>query len=116
MQGHCVSGTIHLGAQGSQKIRMGTHRFGTSHHPTKKILGQNFINQTFNFQGVQGLSKNYVKSHIPCVSDMNGDSALHWAAYKGFPGLMQVINYFLNHKTWYSKYFREISFISQKCF
>ena len=21
---------------------------------------------------------------------MNGDSALHWAAYKGFPGLMQV--------------------------
>ena len=24
------------------------------------------------------------------LSDMNGDSALHWAAYKGFPGLMQV--------------------------
>ena len=21
---------------------------------------------------------------------MNGDSALHWAAYKGYPGLMQV--------------------------
>jgi len=35
MQGHCVSGTIHFGDQGSQKIRTGTHRFGTSRHPTK---------------------------------------------------------------------------------
>ena len=25
--------------------------------------------------------------------DMNGDSALHWAAYKGFPGLMQMLIY-----------------------
>lgn len=24
------------------------------------------------------------------LTDMNGDSALHWAAYKGFPSLMQV--------------------------
>ena len=24
---------------------------------------------------------------------MNGDSALHWAAYKGFPGLMQMLIY-----------------------
>jgi len=23
-------------------------------------------------------------------ADMNGDSALHWAAYKGYPALMQV--------------------------
>jgi hypothetical protein len=34
MQGHCVSGTIHLGDQGSQNIRSGTHRFRTSRHPT----------------------------------------------------------------------------------
>jgi hypothetical protein len=27
----------------------------------------------------------------PVIADMNGDSALHWAAYKGFPGLMQVL-------------------------
>jgi len=33
MQGHCASGTIHLGDQGSQKICSTTHRFGTSHHP-----------------------------------------------------------------------------------
>jgi len=33
MQRHCVSGTIHLGDQGSQNIRTGTHRFGTSRHP-----------------------------------------------------------------------------------
>jgi len=33
MRGHCVSGTIHLGDQGSQNIRTGTHRFGTSRHP-----------------------------------------------------------------------------------
>ena len=33
MQGHCVSGTIHLGDQGSQNIHTGTHRFGTSCHP-----------------------------------------------------------------------------------
>jgi hypothetical protein len=37
MQGHFVSGTIHLGDQGSQKIRTGTHRFGTSRHPTQPI-------------------------------------------------------------------------------
>jgi len=34
MQGHCVSGTIHQGDKGSQKIRTGTPRFGTSRHPT----------------------------------------------------------------------------------
>jgi len=34
MQGHCVFGKIHFGDQGSQKIRTGTHRFRTSHHPT----------------------------------------------------------------------------------
>jgi len=34
MQGRCFSGTIHLGDQGSQNIRTGTHRFGTSCHPT----------------------------------------------------------------------------------
>jgi len=36
MQGHCVSGTIHLGDQGSQNIctGQGTHRFGTFRHPT----------------------------------------------------------------------------------
>jgi len=34
MQGHCVSGTINLGDQGSQNIHTGTHRFGTSRHPT----------------------------------------------------------------------------------
>jgi len=34
IQGHCVSGTIHLGDHGSQKIRTGTHRLGTSRHPT----------------------------------------------------------------------------------
>ena len=33
MQGHCVSGTIHPGDQGSQKIRTGTHRFRTSRLP-----------------------------------------------------------------------------------
>jgi len=37
MQGHCVSGTTHLGEQGSQKIRTGTHRFGTSRHPSVPI-------------------------------------------------------------------------------
>ena len=26
----------------------------------------------------------------PNLTDMNGDSALHWSAYKGFPALMQV--------------------------
>jgi len=35
VQGHCVSGTIHLWDQGSQKFRTGTHRFGTSRYPTK---------------------------------------------------------------------------------
>jgi len=30
MQGHCVSGTIHFGDQGSQKIRTGTSHFRTS--------------------------------------------------------------------------------------
>ena len=37
MQGHCVSGTIHLGDQGFQKISTGTHRFGTSRHLTENI-------------------------------------------------------------------------------
>ena len=36
MQGHCVSGKIHIGDQGSQIIRTGTHRFGMSRHPTEK--------------------------------------------------------------------------------
>ena len=26
----------------------------------------------------------------PNLTDMNGDSALHWSAYKGFPALMQA--------------------------
>ena len=34
MQGHCVIGTNHLGDQTSKSIRTGTHRFGTSRHPT----------------------------------------------------------------------------------
>jgi len=34
MQGQCIFGTIHLGDQGSKQIRSGTHRLGTSHHPT----------------------------------------------------------------------------------
>jgi len=38
MQGHCVSKTIHLGDQGSQKIRTGRHRLGTSRHPTAETL------------------------------------------------------------------------------
>lgn len=29
----------------------------------------------------------------PHLTDINGDSALHWAAYKGFPGLMQMLIY-----------------------
>ena len=29
----------------------------------------------------------------PHLTDMNGDSALHWAAYKGFPSLMQMLIY-----------------------
>ena len=40
-QGHCVSGTIHLGDQGSQKIGTGTHRFGTSRHPFTFVQGAN---------------------------------------------------------------------------
>ena len=31
----------------------------------------------------------------PHLTDMNGDSALHWAAYKGFPSLMQVLAFSL---------------------
>ena len=27
------------------------------------------------------------------LTDMNGDSALHWAAYKGYPSLMQMLVY-----------------------
>jgi len=33
-QEHCVSGTIHFRDQKIQKIRTGTHRFRTPHHPT----------------------------------------------------------------------------------
>jgi len=33
IRGHCSSGTIHFGDRGCQKIRTGTYRFGTSHHP-----------------------------------------------------------------------------------
>ena len=33
MQGHCVTRDDLFGDQGSQKIRTGTHRFGTSRHP-----------------------------------------------------------------------------------
>jgi len=40
MQGHYVSETIHFGIQGFQNIRTGTHRFGTSRHPTFTNLGQ----------------------------------------------------------------------------
>ena len=29
----------------------------------------------------------------PHLTDMNGDSALHWAAYKGFPSLMQASSF-----------------------
>ena len=29
----------------------------------------------------------------PNLTDMNGDSALHWAAYKGYPSLMQMLIY-----------------------
>jgi len=36
-QWHCVSGTIHLGNQGSQNIRTGTQRFGTSRHHTVRM-------------------------------------------------------------------------------
>jgi len=36
--GRCVSGTIYLGDQVSQNICTGTHRFGTSRHPTIWIL------------------------------------------------------------------------------
>jgi len=34
MKGHCVLGTIYLRDQGTQNIRTGTHRFGTSRHTT----------------------------------------------------------------------------------
>ena len=40
MQGHRVSGTIHLGDQVSQTIRTVTYRFGTSRHPTQKMQMQ----------------------------------------------------------------------------
>ena len=29
----------------------------------------------------------------PHLTDMNGDRALHWAAYKGYPSLMQMLVY-----------------------
>jgi len=38
MQGHCVSGRIDLGDQGSQNIRTGTYHFGTFRHPTFEII------------------------------------------------------------------------------
>jgi len=38
MQGHCVSGSLHLGDQGSENIRTGTHRLGTSRHPTVQTI------------------------------------------------------------------------------
>jgi len=35
IQGHCVARDDQFGDQGSQNLRTGTHRFGTSRHPTK---------------------------------------------------------------------------------
>jgi len=37
MQGHCVSGTIHLGDQGTQNIRMRTHRSGRPVTPPYRL-------------------------------------------------------------------------------
>jgi len=36
-------GTINLGDKGSQNIHTGTHRFGTSRHPTYEISGTFFF-------------------------------------------------------------------------
>jgi len=38
IQGDCVSGTIHFGDRGSQKIRKGTHRFRTSCPPSNPSM------------------------------------------------------------------------------
>jgi len=43
MQGHCVSGTIHLGDEGSQNIWTGTHRFRPSRHPTIQACHNTFM-------------------------------------------------------------------------
>jgi len=45
MKEHCVSGSIHLGDLGSQKIRKGTHRVGTSRNPIKEAVLK-FVIQT----------------------------------------------------------------------
>jgi len=46
IQGHCVSGAIYLGGQRSQKICMGTHRFGFSCHPTIILCFKNRVPAT----------------------------------------------------------------------
>jgi len=45
IHGHCVSGTIHFGDQGSQKFSFGTHRFGTP-----PLLPPNPTNQISSLQ------------------------------------------------------------------
>jgi len=55
MQGHCVSGTIHLANQGFQKIRAGTHRSGrpVSHrmHGPEAITGSQ-TSRSFHHQNL----------------------------------------------------------------
>jgi len=66
MQRHCVSGTIHLGDQGSQKIRAGTHRFGTSRHPTVIFEFCFIINSELSFTAGNWLSDCYSLNTESC--------------------------------------------------
>ena len=50
----------------------------------------------------------------PNLTDMNGDSALHWSAYKGFPALMQASSFSSKAIFLDSKIFNFRAFISQK--
>jgi len=90
IQGHCVSGTIDLGDQGSQNIRTGTHRFGTSRHPTIFQLFPEYTVPHILLLSF-GISKNWKIKNLSLIHELDLRSSLticiktiHWLQL--FPG------------------------------
>jgi len=86
IQGHCVSRTINVGDQGSQKIRTGTHRFGTSFHPT--ISFQDVYHPRIGVHVLRGIYTN-----------ANLNMQQHFVKYKEiYPSLCLCTRYLLKKK------------------
>jgi len=96
LKGHCVSGTIRLGDQGSQNIRTGSHRFGTSRHPTVILL---IVGETFRI--IQPIGSSFLQNKI--TGECN--------KFNNQPRTVKVVLVQLKHIDFTKKVFKTVEYL-----